>query len=275
MLVPHLRGLTVTRSRLAVALLALLAACDRAPTTGVEQLRAASDSDASGRRLLIDASRDGGVWWFPQWEGEGEFDSALPHQGQALADSLRATGYAVRELPRPYSITAALLDSFDVVVRSGVFGRYAPGEIAAYERWVRDGGRLLLAADHMRFAPPDDIGLAFGLRFAGITRGDLTMTLNPDHPVTAGLGPQWYAVGSGLLAWPESAVILGRLTASAYLDLDDDDVRDENEPTAPAVFGLMRYGAGRIVFCGDLNLWQTVPRPLLPNVMAWLEAGEP
>ena len=37
-------------------------------------------------RILVDASRDGGVWWFPQWEQQGGFDFTLPHQGKELAD---------------------------------------------------------------------------------------------------------------------------------------------------------------------------------------------
>src|SRR4029453_8733676 len=41
-----------------------------------------------------------------------------------------------------------------------------------YRRYVERGGRLLLLADHMAHAPPDALGLAFGIDFQGITRGE-------------------------------------------------------------------------------------------------------
>jgi len=51
---------------------------------------------SSGKKILVDASDDGGVWWYPQ---AGTFDSNLPHQGKALADYIRSLGCTVTELP--------------------------------------------------------------------------------------------------------------------------------------------------------------------------------
>jgi hypothetical protein len=48
-------------------------------------------------RVLIDASKDGGLWWFPQ---AGTFDAAQYHQGKAFAHSLRQDGAEVVELGR-------------------------------------------------------------------------------------------------------------------------------------------------------------------------------
>lgn len=42
--------------------------------------------------VLVDASRDGGAWWSPQGE-KGDYKQ--PHQGETLANYLRAIGYSV------------------------------------------------------------------------------------------------------------------------------------------------------------------------------------
>lgn len=46
---------------------------------------------------------------------------------------------------------------------------------------------------------------------------------------------------------------------------------DPAEPTGPAVLGVMPYGAGRIVFCGDVNMWEWIPQPLVSNVLEWFK----
>src|SRR5512136_209974 len=56
--------------------------------------------------ILVDASRDGGVWWFPQ---EWPFDPESAHQGRALASYLRGKGFRVDELGRPTTITPGVL----------------------------------------------------------------------------------------------------------------------------------------------------------------------
>lgn len=235
--------------------------------------------DSTAPRILVDASRDGGVWWFPQGGGSAGngFDPLLDHQGKPLADSLRAMGYRVDELPRPiyqgpYGITLDLLQPYDIVIRAGVWGGYGPEEIAAYQAYVGGGGKLLLLADHFALAPgqPDSLGLSFGLVFAGATGGELQFTAG--YPITNGVGPLFYQAGSGLLSVPASAQVLGSLSAGSFLDLNNNGLQDTGEPSAPAVFGVMSYGAGRIVFCGDTNLWELIPQPLLSNVLAWFAA---
>lgn len=225
-----------------------------------------------GGKILIDASRDGGVWWFPQWSESGTFDPLQPHQGAALAQALRVAGYAVRELPRPYVVTRPLLDSFDIVVRAGMFGSYEGGEVAAYRDWVAAGGRLLLLADHFALQPgtPDAVANEFGLPFQGIARvGGIELAADT---LTQGVGSLEYVGGSALASWPDSAVIVARLSGG-YLDLNNNQAQDSGEPASVALLGRMRYGAGRIVFCGDLNLWEWVPSPLLGNVLGWLAAA--
>ena len=59
-------------------------------------------------RILIDASHDGGVWWFPQ---SGNFSENQPHQGRLLADYLRSHGFGVDEIPRGTVLTSDQLQS--------------------------------------------------------------------------------------------------------------------------------------------------------------------
>lgn len=222
-------------------------------------------------RILVDASRDGGVWWFPQWAQEGGFDFTLPHQGKDLADYFRSMGYRVDELPRPYFVTPALLQGYDIVVRASGFGSYAAEEIAAYQQYVQAGGKLLLLGDHMLNLADDPLALGFGLEFAGITRGENLLDSLVAHPITAGVGPLGYGVGSGLVAYPASAQLLGFLSVGSYLDVNENGVQDAGEPSAPPVLGILPYGTGRVVFCGDVNMWEWIPQPLVQNVLAWFQ----
>jgi len=252
------------------ACLALAAGCSDSTGPRNAPLGSTAPSTSPGS-ILVDASRDGGVWWFPQ---AGVFDPDSDHQGKALADYLRLKGYRVDELGRPTTITLGLLQAHPIVIRAGEFGSYTPDEISAYQRYVGAGGRLLLLGDHMRYAPPDDLGQSFGLVFAGITRGENVLQFHAGHPITNGLGSLYYGVGSALVSAPDSALVLGVLDSASYVDLNDNAVQDAGEPSAPPVFGAMTFGSGRIVFCGDVNLWEwEESRGLVDNVLAWLLEG--
>jgi len=223
-----------------------------------------------GASILIDASRDGGVWWYPQSSASGGFDPDQPHQGSALAAYLRERGHVVHELPRPHTITRSLLDSYEIVIRANAFSGYTSDEVAAYRGYVDGGGGLLLLSDHMRFAAPDQVGASFGIVFAGLTRGAQLLDSLEEHAISRGVGPLSYLVGSAIVAAPESATIVGRLTLDGWADMDFDEVKGDLDVVAPAVLGAMKRGRGRIVFSGDTNMWQTVPRPLVGNVLEWL-----
>ncbi len=219
------------------------------------------------RRILVDASRDGGVWWFPQ---AGPFVPADPHQGHALAAHLHSLGFTVTQLPRPTTITPAVLAGHDIVIRVAGDGSYAPSELAAYHTYVADGGRLLLLAEFKAsYTPVDGLAAHFGLHFAGVARGQQMLSTFAPHPITAGVGPLAYDGGSGLISHPPSATIVGWLSATTYLDLNDDGVKEKREPKAPAALGVMSPGKGKIVFCGDANLWLLVPQPLIANTLHW------
>lgn len=221
--------------------------------------------------VLVDASRDGGVWWFPQ---AGTFDPDLDHQGKALADYFRSLDLYVAELPRPTQITWSVIQGYNLVVRSVACGDYSASEISAYQRYVEEGGSLLLLDDHKRHCPTDAIGRSFGLRFEGITRGRQELVFVLD-PITEGLedGGLAFAAGSGLVQIPVEAKVLAYLDEDSWLDLNGDGFRDIGEPVAPPVMGRMTPGDGLIVFMGDANLINAVPQPLTDNILQALLPG--
>ena len=239
-----------------------------AATQSVETTTAATVQP--GPSVLIDSSRDGGVWWFPQ---AGPFDPDAPHQGKPFADYLRSKGYAATELPRPFKITAELLEQYSVVVRAGEFGSYTDPELDAYGAYVSSGGKLLLLHDHFKHKTVDHLGPVFGLLFDGVTRGNTMVAFAP-HPVTDGVQPIPYGAGGGLIRVPDPALILGHLAEGGFLDLNDNEALDEGEPPSPPVMGLMPFGQGRIVFAGDTNFLLRVPQPLTANILSWL-TGQP
>ena len=126
-------------------------------------------------RVLIDASRDGGLWWYPQPLPSGEFDPLQYHQGTPLANYLRSRGMLVDELPRPYGITYTLLRPYDLVVRAGKYhlASYGIDEIAAYSRYVSEGGQLVLVSDYTwdEGGLPDNLAEHFGLYLEGSEYG--------------------------------------------------------------------------------------------------------
>jgi hypothetical protein len=219
------------------------------------------------QRILIDASRDGGLWWAPQ---AASFKITKPHQGKKLADHLRALGHKVKELPRPTTITPALLADFDIVIRVGGFTGYSPAEIEAYNAWVKDFGSLLLLADHH---PHDGLASHFGLEFRSIVRGNEKLSAFKPHAITKGVTTLAYLAGSGLTAHPPNATVLGKLSTGSFLDLNDNQKKNANEPVAPAALGVMPFGEGSIVFCGDANLWEKVPQPLVRNTLRWFASS--
>jgi hypothetical protein len=216
------------------------------------------------RNILVDASRDGGEWWFPQ---TGPFDVTANHQGKALADYLKSLGNTVTELPRPYTITTALLADYDVVIRAVGFSSYTAAELTAYQDYVQDGGKVLLLADHHA---NDGLATSFGIHFQAVTRGANMLSNYTVHPLTNGVGSLFYNVGSGVTSYPTGAQIIGRLSATSYLDLNYNNIKDVSEPSGPDVLGVMTLGKGGIIFCGDTNLWLAVPQPLTDNFLAWV-----
>lgn len=180
-------------------------------------------------RILIDASKDGGLWWFPQ---AGTFDAAQHHQGKPFADMLRRDGAEVVELGRGVLVTTDTLKGFDLVIRVPSFFPYSPAEALAYRYRVAGGMRLLILAGGTRNR--DVLAEAFGLYFESRTQFT-SIKRWVRHPFTRNLDEFDEGVWSGLLRVPNEAVTLGWVSGS-------------NDPPA---MGYLPYGMGYVVFTGQ------------------------
>jgi len=185
-------------------------------------------------RILVDASKDGGLWWFPQ--GRNGFDPKQHHQGKPLADLMRSKGWEVVELGRGEVITADRLRDFDAVVRPPAWFDYAADEVIAYRDSVIGGTRLLLMAGYGE--KNDSLAAIFGLRFDSHNRFAAVRQWIP-HPLTADLEGKdlsWTSVKES----PQNAVLL------AWLNYGVADARP--------VLGYLPYGSGYVVFVGQASI---------------------
>lgn len=181
-------------------------------------------------RVVIDASRDGGAWWFPQ--GPAPFDSEKWHQGSELAAYFKGRGWEVIEIPRGARLTNQL-ESASIVVRMNQFGTYLQTEVDAYREFVRKGGSLLLVRGYVRQneAENDSVAKQFGLRFEGVIEAAVmhsAAAYRKDFDDTV------YRIGSIVVRYPKSTRPL------AYLDHDR------------LVMGMFRFGRGKIVFLSSV-----------------------
>jgi len=205
-----------------------------------------------GCKILVDASHDGGVWWFPQWEGTG-FDPDQPHQGQQFAELLRGKGFDVTELGRSEELTEEMFFGHYIVIRFNGFQGYSARELEVYTKLIDRGMNLVFLTDHKRNEPTDELGNHLGLDFRGIAFGTIS-TFAP-HEITSNMLPLPYIAGSVITNASENPdiEILGWLGETEYGDLNSNDVMDSNEPLAPAVMGVLTYPKSRIFFMGDSN----------------------
>ena len=198
-------------------------------------------------RILIDASHDGGVWWFPQY---GTYDPSVDHQGKRFADYVRSLGYGVDELGRDVVLTDSILDAYSMVIRAGEWGTYFPGELAAYARFLERETTLILLSDHRMTDPQDELSEMLGVTFTGSVTDSITRVA--PHPVTGGLLGLRLIGGALVSAFdPERVEILAWV---------------ENVP----VMGTIQFGRARIIFLGDTNIVQSLPRPFVDHLVTWL-----
>ncbi len=233
-----------------IAAAALLAtACSDTTLDPISSALADSPQDqpAHERRILIDASRDGGVWWFPQGES---FDPDAPHQGREFAEYLRSLGYVVDELGRDVAVTSPLLDNYSMVIRAGEWGRARAEELRAYGLFLRRRVTLVLLSDHRNTDPTDELAESLGVTFGGAVEGAITIL--GDHPIVQGTEGTPYLVGAAVTDYePAKIEILGQLADGTL------------------VMGLVRSTNAKIFFCGDTNTFELVPQPLVDNLLAW------
>ena len=197
--------------------------------------------------VLVDASHDGGAWWYPQ---VAPFDPAGPHQGKFLADTLRAKGYVVDEVSRGETIDRDRLFGYAVVIRAGKYGSYEQSELLAYDDFVACPRTLLLLAEYLRPGEHDELAEQLGIPLDTIITG--TITQFEPHAITTGVGDLPFFAGSVIRGEiPAHVHVLGRLA------------------TGEAVMGVLDDHPAKVFFIGDTNALEIVPQPLVNNLITW------
>lgn len=201
----------------------------------------------SANAVLVDASHDGGAWWYPQ---VAPFDPTGSHQGKPLADTLRAKGYVVDEVSRGDTIDRHRLLASAVVIRAGKFGSYEESELFAYDDFVACPRTLLLLGEYHwpgeRDELADRLGIPLDTAFTG------TITQFAPHAITSGVANVPFIAGS-VIRGPvsDSVHVLGWLA------------------TGEAVMGVLEGRPARVFFIGDTNGLELVPQPLVNNLISW------
>lgn len=221
----------------------------------------------STERILVDASKDGGVWWFPQ--GPNGYDIKAPHQGKKLADYIRSLGFAVDEISIGAKVITDVLTKYKRVIRAGAITGYTNTEIDAYNAFLELGGSLLLAQDHLGNHSNDLLSKQLGVEFAGAGGG--TITGLAQHPVNSGVSSIPYLVGSAVVNKDKSNMtILGNLGANDYIDMNRNKIKDAGDVTSAPVMGILHHPKSKIFFIGDVNSIEQVPQPFTHNLIKWL-----
>jgi thiol-disulfide isomerase/thioredoxin len=219
--------------------------------------QAAMSADGAGPRgkIVVDASKDEGAWWFPQVEGR--IDPARQHLGKRLADSLKSSGWDVEEVARGEDITGRLAGA-TIVVRAGFAGRYRPPEVEAYCDFAYAGGSVLLLRGIVRPGDEDQdaVARAFGVRFSDSVRMAAIKRWAP-IALTQGSGFVPYGVGSIVKEAPASASPL------AFGD------------NGETVMGITQFGKGKVLFAGALLGLLNAPIPLTGRILDELASKEP
>jgi hypothetical protein len=223
-------------------------------------------------KILIDASHDGGVWWFPQSPSTG-FDQNKWHQGQPFANHLREKGFEVDELGRGIELTEEMFFGYYIVIRANGFENYSKREIEVYSNIISRPLNMVFFTDHKKYDPVDEIAYLLGLEFKGIAYGNIK-TLTP-HIITKNISSIVYNAGSVLtnLAENPDIEVLGWLGANEYGDLNFNGVKDNNEPLAPPVMGILNLPKSHIFFIGDMNGLEVIPQPFIDNLISWMGTG--
>ncbi len=232
------------------------------PITGELPISSLNDSN-----ILVDASKDDGVWWSPQ-SGTGD------HQGHHLARYLRTLGFHVDELSPGTIITDSLLKKYSKIIRSAAFSQYSDDELAAYKNFLNKPCALLLLQDHLYYsnAVNDNLSEMLGLHFVGAVEGTVTNFVT--NEITNGVTELSYIAGSVVTNSENnpSITVLGTLDKNDYTVINNSFpfIGGTNNIDAPIMGILNNYPNTKIFFLGDENGIEYAPQPFTQNLVNWL-----
>ena len=220
----------------------------------------------------------------------------LDGQYAPFAALLRADGYRVQAGTQAFD--AGGLDGAEVLViaNAGATGErptppaFTEAEGAALEAWVRDGGRLLLIADHTPFgAAAEGLAARFGVKMGtgyafALTDGGGGLTTNLTYPAEAfGYHPNIAGRGAServdsvtaftgqSLEGPAGATVLLHMTDGARESPDlptlqaladrlgdagvaEGAIAELSKPALPAQGLAFEHGRGRVVVLGEAGM---------------------
>ena len=253
----------------ALILLTLIFSCSdeiEQPATTCPEVNSNVDREMS---ILVDASHDGGGWWFPQSHQTG-FSAEQDHQGKPLADYLRDLGYTVTELGRGETITSPLLCQYNKVIRAGKYRTYTASELQAYEEFVNRGATLILISEYLRQYSRDKLAEQLGLNFIGSAKGMVEDF--GQHAITENIQPFFYNAGSVILDAQnnDDIEVLGWLPKNTTVDYHNGRITDATTKSEGiAVMGILHHPQSKIFFIGDINCLEAMPQPLVSNLFQW------
>ncbi|HEX5112719.1 MAG TPA: hypothetical protein VFV79_07725 [Saprospiraceae bacterium] len=218
-------------------------------------------------KILIDASHDGGLWWFPQSIETG-FNAQAPHQGKDFSDMLKAKGFDVTELGRDHELTEELFYGSYIVIRVGGVSPYTENELAVYGNLLQRGMNLVFLTDHDAYDLTDGLGEYLGLDFEGVASG--TITAFAQNDITTGMTSLDYIAGSVLENLDDHPNDIEVLAWLNYDDLNGDGFREDNEPATDPVMGILHYPRSKVFFLGDSNGIEIQPQPFIDNLIHWM-----
>jgi hypothetical protein len=218
-------------------------------TTTEKRMEFSTPETYACTNILIDASRDGGAWWYPQAE---DFNAAAEHQGKRFAELLRQNGFRVDEMPRTKTISDDVLKNYAVIIRTdGTV--YGTDEIQAYHKKVSEGVTLLLLADHHKFERTDGLAQSFNVSFTAVVDGKISKLVS--NPFTNNTGSLSYMVGSFISNAQQNSDILpvGWLADGSV------------------VMAKYQHEKSEIFLMGDVNTLEFNPEPFVENLTTWIQ----
>ena len=216
--------------------------------------------------IVINASKDGGAWWSPQ---SINCDTAEAHQGKVLVDLLKQEGYSVYESCREEYIDIDDFPNIKLLIVAGSYLKYSDTESEMIYDYVRKGGKLMLLLDH---SPDNSLASKFGLDFQKPNENNGKLIFE-NHEITSNIDIEYAFNISGFSGLNSSVLdydVIARMDEETFLDLNYNGFHDHDEICAPTLIGTMNLEKGKMIFSGDVNIWQNYTK-LFMNTIEWFD----
>ena len=205
------------------------------------------------------------IWFFPSnedfrvenpfWNGTGEI----------------STDYAVQPLKTLADLPASPEGATFILIP---YLRCTPAELGQLKRFVRNGGRLILADDY-GYGNQVLESLGLEIRFSGEMLLDPMVNYKSKHfPRIVHLEPDPLTGNIENLSFNHATCLINVTTAStlassssfSFLDRNGNGIREDNEPTGPLpVIARHRLGSGQVIFIADPSLFINSMDPIESN----------